>query len=292
MAGSSRDPCDRAPKCRCASAARAWVDDLARRQRRRRRARRPGRLQRDLCRRPGRHRQSAGDPAQHTALSNTAAGGFAIRAARNGFLQQTASTDAHAEPCGEVRRIEMDFGAANTNTTSTTMPASRTATSRASAKVCDPRRIADGPNQRHLCRQRRRPRTARFRRHHRIDRPRSLAADPVHLSAAYSMSLAAAIEPGCRFAGPFGGFQTDTNGIPTASNCAALTQAALTTHSPRRRPSRQPTRRPTSAPSSGARFLQCRAKPGARLHAVAHRAALGHADRHGGARHHRMTANT
>ena len=32
--------------------------------------------------------------------------------------------------------------------------------------------------------------------------------------------------PDADFAGPFGGFQTDTNGIPTASNCAALAQAA------------------------------------------------------------------
>src|SRR5713101_2418451 len=41
------------------------------------------------------------------------------------------------------------------------------------------------------------------------------------------MSLAVAAEnPDSDFAGPFGGFQTDTNGIPTAANCAALTQAA------------------------------------------------------------------
>jgi hypothetical protein len=47
---------------------------------------------------------------------------------------------------------------------------------------------------------------------------------------AYGMSLAVAMEnPDADFAGPFGGFQTDTNGVPTASNCAALTQAALTT---------------------------------------------------------------
>jgi hypothetical protein len=43
----------------------------------------------------------------------------------------------------------------------------------------------------------------------------------------YGMSVAVAAEnPDADFAGPFGGFQTDTNGIPTASNCAALTQAA------------------------------------------------------------------
>src|SRR6266699_3600824 len=43
----------------------------------------------------------------------------------------------------------------------------------------------------------------------------------------FGMSVAAAVEnPDADFAGPFGGFQTDTNGIPTASNCAALTQAA------------------------------------------------------------------
>src|SRR6266566_3529357 len=44
----------------------------------------------------------------------------------------------------------------------------------------------------------------------------------------YGMSVAVAMEnPDADFAGPFGGFQTDTNGIPTASNCAALTQAAF-----------------------------------------------------------------
>jgi len=43
----------------------------------------------------------------------------------------------------------------------------------------------------------------------------------------YGMSIAVAAEnPDADFSGPFGGFQTDTNGIPTASNCAALTQAA------------------------------------------------------------------
>src|SRR5712664_3123699 len=43
----------------------------------------------------------------------------------------------------------------------------------------------------------------------------------------YGMSVAVAVEnPDADFAGPFGGFQTDTNGIPTASNCAALAQAA------------------------------------------------------------------
>jgi hypothetical protein len=43
----------------------------------------------------------------------------------------------------------------------------------------------------------------------------------------YGMSVAVAAEnPDADFAGPFGGFQTDTTGIPSASNCAALTQAA------------------------------------------------------------------
>src|SRR5438128_639178 len=43
----------------------------------------------------------------------------------------------------------------------------------------------------------------------------------------YGMSVAVAADnPDADFAGPFGGFQTDTNGIPTASNCAALAQAA------------------------------------------------------------------
>src|ERR1700732_1276127 len=47
---------------------------------------------------------------------------------------------------------------------------------------------------------------------------------------AYGMSIAVAAEqPNADFSGPFGAFATDTNGIPTASNCAALTQAALTT---------------------------------------------------------------
>src|SRR5205085_5709735 len=32
--------------------------------------------------------------------------------------------------------------------------------------------------------------------------------------------------PDADFAGPFGAFQTDTNGVPGASNCAALTQSA------------------------------------------------------------------
>src|SRR5712675_249982 len=46
----------------------------------------------------------------------------------------------------------------------------------------------------------------------------------------YGMSIAVAAEnPSADFSGPFGAFATDTNGIPTASNCAALTQAALTT---------------------------------------------------------------
>ena len=46
----------------------------------------------------------------------------------------------------------------------------------------------------------------------------------------YGMSVAVAAEnPNADFSGPFGAFATDTNGIPTASNCAALTQAALTT---------------------------------------------------------------
>jgi hypothetical protein len=45
----------------------------------------------------------------------------------------------------------------------------------------------------------------------------------------YGMSIAVAAEnPNADFSGPFGAFNTDTNGIPTASNCAALTQAALT----------------------------------------------------------------
>src|SRR5258708_17698280 len=45
----------------------------------------------------------------------------------------------------------------------------------------------------------------------------------------YGMSIAVAAEnPDADFSGPFGGFQTDTNGIPTASNCAAFTQSALT----------------------------------------------------------------
>src|SRR6267143_1737952 len=43
----------------------------------------------------------------------------------------------------------------------------------------------------------------------------------------YGMSIAVAAEnPDADFAGPFGAYQTDTNGVPTASNCAALTQAA------------------------------------------------------------------
>src|SRR5437763_5626889 len=43
----------------------------------------------------------------------------------------------------------------------------------------------------------------------------------------YGMSVAVAAEnPDSDFTGPFGAFQTDTNGVPTASNCAALTQAA------------------------------------------------------------------
>jgi hypothetical protein len=47
---------------------------------------------------------------------------------------------------------------------------------------------------------------------------------------AYGMSVAIAAEnPDADFAGPFGAYQTDTNGVPTASNCAALTQSALTT---------------------------------------------------------------
>jgi hypothetical protein len=46
----------------------------------------------------------------------------------------------------------------------------------------------------------------------------------------YGMSIAVAAEnPNADFSGPFGAFATDTNGIPTASNCAALTQSALTT---------------------------------------------------------------
>src|SRR6266850_3019077 len=46
----------------------------------------------------------------------------------------------------------------------------------------------------------------------------------------YGMSVAAAMEnPSADFSGPFGSYATDTNGIPTAANCAALTQAALTT---------------------------------------------------------------
>ncbi len=46
----------------------------------------------------------------------------------------------------------------------------------------------------------------------------------------YGMSIAVAAEnPDADFAGPFGAYQTDTNGVPTASNCAALTQTALTT---------------------------------------------------------------
>src|SRR5438552_10750760 len=46
----------------------------------------------------------------------------------------------------------------------------------------------------------------------------------------YGMSVAVAGEnPSADFSGPFGAFATDTNGIPTASNCAALTQTALTT---------------------------------------------------------------
>src|SRR5467141_3610099 len=49
----------------------------------------------------------------------------------------------------------------------------------------------------------------------------------------YGMSIAVAAEnPNADFSGPFGAFATDTNGIPTASNCAALTQAALTTITP------------------------------------------------------------
>jgi len=45
----------------------------------------------------------------------------------------------------------------------------------------------------------------------------------------YGMSIAVAAEnPDADFSGPFGGFQTDTNGVPTASNCAAFTQSALT----------------------------------------------------------------
>ena len=44
------------------------------------------------------------------------------------------------------------------------------------------------------------------------------------------MSIAVAAEnPSADFSGPFGAFATDTNGTPTASNCAALTQSALTT---------------------------------------------------------------
>src|SRR6266513_2691999 len=46
----------------------------------------------------------------------------------------------------------------------------------------------------------------------------------------YGMSIAAAMEnPSADFSGPFGAYATDTNGIPTAANCAALTQSALTT---------------------------------------------------------------
>jgi outer membrane DcaP-like protein len=45
----------------------------------------------------------------------------------------------------------------------------------------------------------------------------------------YGMSIAVAAEnPSADFSGPFGAYATDTNGIPTAANCAALTQAALT----------------------------------------------------------------
>jgi hypothetical protein len=46
----------------------------------------------------------------------------------------------------------------------------------------------------------------------------------------YGMSIAVAAEnPDADFAGPFGAFQTDTNGVPSANNCSALTQSALTT---------------------------------------------------------------
>src|SRR3981189_169309 len=46
----------------------------------------------------------------------------------------------------------------------------------------------------------------------------------------YGMSIAAAMEnPSADFSGPFGSYATATNGIPTAANCAALTQSALTT---------------------------------------------------------------
>jgi hypothetical protein len=45
----------------------------------------------------------------------------------------------------------------------------------------------------------------------------------------YGMSIAIAAEnPDADFTGPFGAFQTDTNGIPSAANCAAFTQSALT----------------------------------------------------------------
>src|ERR1700732_5196511 len=45
----------------------------------------------------------------------------------------------------------------------------------------------------------------------------------------YGMEVGGAAEqPNADFSGPFGAFATDTNGIPTASNCAALTQSALT----------------------------------------------------------------
>jgi hypothetical protein len=45
----------------------------------------------------------------------------------------------------------------------------------------------------------------------------------------YGMSLALAAEnPDSDFAGPLGGYRTDTNGIPSSGNCAALTQASIT----------------------------------------------------------------
>src|SRR4051795_6234702 len=46
----------------------------------------------------------------------------------------------------------------------------------------------------------------------------------------YGMSVAVAAEqPNVDFSGPFGQFGTDTNQIPTADSCAALTQTAFTT---------------------------------------------------------------
>ena len=202
-----------------------------------RRAQRPGRDERDLYRRPGRHRQSARHPAQHSYLlgrSGRAGRLFPFAQLELGFLGQAEPRlprCPHAEPLWRgqgLYRVRLLRPRTPTRSSTTTRAAS-TATSRASARAMPPsaacwraRRKAPSPTTTPIpnCS------ISAARRRRCLSRARRRSATPIRWpTACRSRSRPRTRTP--TIAGPFGTFFTDTNQIPESAACAALTTPAI-----------------------------------------------------------------